>query len=186
MALSIRFATESDIPALLKLRLAVDRNQARRFGKNRWSTTINLKSVARGLKSSRVLLARRPGRIIATLRMETKKPWAINLRYSLAWQRLCISTTSTWIRCCSDQVSGVSLSSALKLLRASGLSGRFASTHTTDHQVADRFTGSAGSPRSGVQSIDVCRWSLRVRAPEGSSERQTDECLARAFSGTTS
>ena len=81
MALSFRFATESDIPALLKLRLAVDADQARRFGKNRWSTTINEKSVARGLKSSRVLLARRHGRIIGTLRMETKKPWAIDLRY---------------------------------------------------------------------------------------------------------
>jgi hypothetical protein len=33
MALSIRFATESDIPALVKLRLAVDADQARRFGK---------------------------------------------------------------------------------------------------------------------------------------------------------
>src|SRR4030095_5424963 len=81
MALSFRFATQSDIPALLKLRLAVDADQAERFGKNRWSTTINEKSVARGLKASRVLLARRHGRIIGTLRMETKKPWAIDLRY---------------------------------------------------------------------------------------------------------
>jgi GNAT superfamily N-acetyltransferase len=81
MALSFRFATESDIPALLKLRLAVDADQARRFGKNRWSTTINEKSVARGVRSSRVLLARRDRRIIGTLRMETKKPWAIDLKY---------------------------------------------------------------------------------------------------------
>jgi GNAT superfamily N-acetyltransferase len=81
MALSFRFATESDIPALLKLRLAVDADQARRFGEDRWSTTINEKSVARGLKSSRVLLATRHGRIIGTLRMATKKPWAIDLRY---------------------------------------------------------------------------------------------------------
>ena len=81
MALSFRFATESDIPALLKLRLAVDADQARRFGKNRWSTTINEKSVTRGLRSSRVLLARRHGRIIGALRMKTKKPWAIDLRY---------------------------------------------------------------------------------------------------------
>jgi hypothetical protein len=64
MALSFRFAAEADIPALLKLRLAVDPDQARRFGNNRWSTSINEKSVARGLKSSRVLVARRHGRII--------------------------------------------------------------------------------------------------------------------------
>ena len=78
---SFRFATESDIPALLKLRLAVDADQARRFGNDRWSTTITEKSVARGLKSSRVLVARRHGRIIGSLRMETKKPWAIDLSY---------------------------------------------------------------------------------------------------------
>jgi GNAT superfamily N-acetyltransferase len=81
MAISFQFATEADIAAVLKLRLAVDADQARRFGDDRWWTTISEKSVARGLKSSRVLVARRNGQIIGTLRMETKKPWAIDLRY---------------------------------------------------------------------------------------------------------
>lgn len=81
IAVSFRFATTADIPALLKLRLAVDADQARRFGNDRWSTTITEQSVARGLKSSRVVVARWHGRIIGTLRMETKKPWAIDLRY---------------------------------------------------------------------------------------------------------
>jgi GNAT superfamily N-acetyltransferase len=81
MALSFRFATDEDIPALLRLRLAVDVEQARRFGNNRWRTTISEQSVARALKSSRVLVAGRRGRLIATLRMATKKPWAIDLRY---------------------------------------------------------------------------------------------------------
>ena len=80
MAVTVQFATEADIPELLQLRLSVDADQARRFGNDRWSTTINEKSVARGLKSSRVLIARRRGQIIGTLRMETKKPWAIDLR----------------------------------------------------------------------------------------------------------
>jgi GNAT superfamily N-acetyltransferase len=81
MAISFQFAIEADIAALLKLRLAVDADQARRFGDDRWWTTISEKSVARGLKSSRVLVARRRGLIIGALRMETKKPWAIDLRY---------------------------------------------------------------------------------------------------------
>jgi len=81
MALSFRFATEDDIAALLRLRLAVDAEQRRRFGTNRWSTAITEKSVARGLKSSRVLVAEKHGRITGALRMETKKPWAIDLRY---------------------------------------------------------------------------------------------------------
>jgi len=81
MALVFRFATKSDIPALLELRLAVDAEQQRRFGNNRWTTTITEKSIARGLKSSRVLIARRGRRIVATLRMEMKKPWATDLGY---------------------------------------------------------------------------------------------------------
>jgi GNAT superfamily N-acetyltransferase len=80
-ALKFRFATEMDIPALLKLRLAIDVDQARRFGNNRYSPTISEQSVARGLRSSRVLIVSRRGRIIGALRMETKKPWAIDLKY---------------------------------------------------------------------------------------------------------
>ena len=81
MALSFRFAAESDIAARLKLRLAVDADQTRRFGDRRWSTTINEASIVRGLKASRTLVATRRGRIVAAARMETKKPWAIDLGY---------------------------------------------------------------------------------------------------------
>ena len=81
MRLSFRYATELDISALLTLQLAVDADQERRFGENRWSTAINERSVARGLRFSRILVAIRNGQIIGALRMETKKPWAIDLRY---------------------------------------------------------------------------------------------------------
>lgn len=81
MAVTVEFATEADIPELLQLRLSVDADQARRFGNDRWSTTINEKSVTRSLKSSRVLLARQRGQIVGTLRMQAKKPWAIDLTY---------------------------------------------------------------------------------------------------------
>jgi GNAT superfamily N-acetyltransferase len=83
-ALSFRRAVEADIPALLNLRLAVDADQAERFGDARYTTTINEKSVARNLKSSRVLVASRRGRIVGAVRLETKKPWAIDLRYFTA------------------------------------------------------------------------------------------------------
>jgi hypothetical protein len=39
--LEFRFATTADIAALLKLRLAIDADQAERFGDRLWSTTIN-------------------------------------------------------------------------------------------------------------------------------------------------
>jgi GNAT superfamily N-acetyltransferase len=81
LKLSFRFAEEADILALLDLQLAVDAEQARRFGSDRWRTTINEKSVARGLKTSRILLACEPGRIVAAMRIDTKKPWAVDLEH---------------------------------------------------------------------------------------------------------
>jgi quinol monooxygenase YgiN/GNAT superfamily N-acetyltransferase len=81
MALSFRFASKKDLPALLRLRLSVDADQARRYGTDRWTTTISERSVARGLKTSRVVVATQRGRIVGALRMETKKPWAIDLRH---------------------------------------------------------------------------------------------------------
>ena len=79
LPLTVGFATEADIPALLQLRRAVDADQARRFGSDRWTTSISERSVARQLNSSRILVARRDGRIVGTLRIATKKPWAIDL-----------------------------------------------------------------------------------------------------------
>ena len=81
MALSFRFADQADLPAVLALQLAVDTEQAARFGDDRWSTTITESSVARGLRSSRVVVATRRARIVGAVRMETKKPWAIDLQY---------------------------------------------------------------------------------------------------------
>ena len=81
MELRFRLAGETDIPALLKLRLAIDADQAERFGDDRYTTTISEKSIARSLKSSRMVVAARRGRIVGSVRMETKKPWAIDLGY---------------------------------------------------------------------------------------------------------
>ena len=80
-ALSFRFATDADVRELLELELAIDADQAERFGDDRYRTTLNEKSVARSLASSRTVVATRRGRIVATVRMETKKPWAIDLSY---------------------------------------------------------------------------------------------------------
>jgi ribosomal protein S18 acetylase RimI-like enzyme len=80
-ALSFRLATEADLRALLELRLAIDADQAERFGDDRYATTISEKGVARSLKSSRILVATRRGRIVGLVSMGTKKPWAVDLQY---------------------------------------------------------------------------------------------------------
>ena len=79
--LSFRFATQADVPELLELGLAIDADQAERFGDDRYATTLNKKAVACSLTASRTVVATRRGRIVATVKMETKKPWAIDLSY---------------------------------------------------------------------------------------------------------
>jgi len=79
--LTFRYADENDIAELVRLRLRIDAEQARRFGGARWSTTINEGSVARGLKTGRVLMGLQEGMTVGAVRMETRKPWAIDLAY---------------------------------------------------------------------------------------------------------
>ena len=187
MARSFRFATESDIPAILKLRLAVDTDQARRFGKNRWSTTINEKSVARGLKSSRVLLARRHGRIIGTLRMEAKKPWAIDLR--------CFTPVAKAVYLHDVDVDPLLQRSGIgrQLIERAKAVAREWSVGAIRLDVYDGSSG--GGPlyrkcgftevgRAVYRGVPLVYFECVLQT--GSSEHQTDECLERAFSRKTS
>lgn len=74
-------ASEADAPAIAELRTSVAEHLTRQFGKGHWSSCVTEKSVLRTIKTSRVLVARNNREIIGTLRLETKKPWAIDLSY---------------------------------------------------------------------------------------------------------
>jgi GNAT superfamily N-acetyltransferase len=79
--LAITTATEADVAAIVSLRQAADRHLVQQFGDASWTTSVSEKSVLRDLKTSRVLVARRGADIVATARLATKKPWAIDLKY---------------------------------------------------------------------------------------------------------
>jgi GNAT superfamily N-acetyltransferase len=79
--LAIATATEADVAAIVLLRQAVDRHLTQQFGSASWTTSVTEKSVLRDMKASKVLVARSRANIVATLRLATKKPWAINLDY---------------------------------------------------------------------------------------------------------
>lgn len=81
MKFSVAIASEADAPELAALRTAVADDLTRRFGAGHWSGAVTEKSVLQTMKASRVLLARARSRIIATLRLATKKPWAIDRTY---------------------------------------------------------------------------------------------------------
>ncbi|MCI0451821.1 MAG: GNAT family N-acetyltransferase [Candidatus Latescibacteria bacterium] len=51
------------------------------FGPGHWSSHASEKGVRSGMKRSSVYVARRRGRIVATLTLQTRKPWAIDMAY---------------------------------------------------------------------------------------------------------
>ena len=84
MKLVFATATESDAAALAALHVAVAGDLTRRFGPGHWSSAQTEKGVLRELRRprfSRILMARASRRIIGTLRLATKKPWAIDTAY---------------------------------------------------------------------------------------------------------
>ena len=81
MKILVTTASEADAPSIAALRTSVAEHLTRQFGKGHWSSCVTEKSVLRTIKTSRVLVARSNREIIGTLRLETKKPWAIDLSY---------------------------------------------------------------------------------------------------------
>lgn len=79
--LVIRTATDADAPDLAVMRSGVAEALTREYGHGHWSSLVTENSVLRGIQMSRVLVARRGGDIVATLRLATKKPWAIDTKY---------------------------------------------------------------------------------------------------------
>jgi GNAT superfamily N-acetyltransferase len=87
MNLTVSTATEVDAPAIVSLRNSVAEHLTRQFGRGHWSSMVSEKAVLHGIQTSRVLVARNGSAIIATLRLLTKKPWAIDRAYFMGGGR---------------------------------------------------------------------------------------------------
>ena len=81
MKLSFSVADPSDAPALAALHTSVADDLTLRFGKGAWSARTTERGVLAGLRHSRVVVARRGTEVVGTLRLQTKKPWAIDISY---------------------------------------------------------------------------------------------------------
>jgi GNAT superfamily N-acetyltransferase len=79
--LSVLDATLDDIPGIVSIRTAVAEELTARHGRGHWSSSPTEKAVRRALKTSRVLVAKRDGMVVGTVRLEAKKPWAIDVSY---------------------------------------------------------------------------------------------------------
>jgi GNAT superfamily N-acetyltransferase len=74
-------STTDDAAALAALHTAVAEDLTQRHGAGPWSSAPSVKGVLLGMKTSRVYVARDGTDIVATLRLATKKPWAIDTTF---------------------------------------------------------------------------------------------------------
>jgi len=81
MHVAFRPATPDDASAIAGLRAAVADDLTRRYGKGHWSFAGTEKGVLHDISTSRVVVAENTTRMIATLRLATRKPWAIDTKY---------------------------------------------------------------------------------------------------------
>jgi len=81
MQLTFTLAGPADAPSLVALRAEAARDLTRRFGEGHWSTEPTERGAVADLRNAQVWLARRGKRPVATFRLATKKPWAIDTAY---------------------------------------------------------------------------------------------------------
>ena len=87
MRLKLQPATPDHAPAIATLRVAVAEKLTAQFGQGPWSAAGTVKGVLFDLRNSSVFIAMRRNHVIATLRLCTKKPWAIDRKYFSACKR---------------------------------------------------------------------------------------------------
>jgi GNAT superfamily N-acetyltransferase len=84
VALTLVEATVEDAAAIAALRSRAADALTLEFGSGHWSAPATEKGVLFSMRYARVLLAKGAGRILGTLRLATKKPWAIDPEYFTA------------------------------------------------------------------------------------------------------
>jgi len=78
--LTIGTAAAEDAREIAAVRNAAAECLTREFGRGHWSGYTTEDGVLRGITTSRVLVARLGAVIVGTLRLATKKPWAIDIK----------------------------------------------------------------------------------------------------------
>jgi ribosomal protein S18 acetylase RimI-like enzyme len=121
MKLSISNAAPADAPVLAALHTEVAEDLTRRYGRGPWSSLTAEKGVLFGMRQSRVLVARKDKRIVGTLRLPTKKPWAIDVSYFTPANKALYLVTMAVVPAMQRQGIGrLLLGEAVKQARCSG------------------------------------------------------------------
>src|SRR3954468_20313025 len=81
MDLTLELATPDDAAEVFALKRMVAERLTERFGKGHWSSYGSEDGVARALETPNLWIYRDAGELVAMLRLQDKKPWAIDTSY---------------------------------------------------------------------------------------------------------
>ena len=81
MQVRLEIATPSDAASIAALRTGVADRLTEQYGKGHWSFGSTERGVLSAMRDAHVYIAKHDGRAIATLTLQTKKPWAIDRAY---------------------------------------------------------------------------------------------------------
>jgi GNAT superfamily N-acetyltransferase len=84
---ALELATEDDAAAIAAVRNAAAEHLTSKYGEGHWSSLATERGLLHAMRISRVFVLRRRNRLIATLRLATKKPWAIDPSYFTTCKR---------------------------------------------------------------------------------------------------
>jgi GNAT superfamily N-acetyltransferase len=87
MRVELKEAAESDALWVAALRTEAAEALTRRYGVGHWSGKATEKGVRRDMRDSKVYAAHHDSRVVATLRLTPRKPWAIDRSYFSAVKR---------------------------------------------------------------------------------------------------
>lgn len=83
----LTLASPGDAPAIAALRTAVADGLTAAHGRGPWSSAVSERGVLFAMRRGRVYVGRERGRVVATLCLTTRKPWAIDRTYFTAVAR---------------------------------------------------------------------------------------------------
>ena len=78
---ALTIAGENDVGAVVALRNAVADDLTAKHGIGHWSSQATERGIRADMKRSSFYLVRDEGRAVATLQLQTRKPWAIDRQY---------------------------------------------------------------------------------------------------------
>lgn len=87
MRIKLKLATPEDAADLVALRAAVAQKLTTQYGRGPWSGLSTDRGVLFDMRNSRLFIVRHRTKLVATLRLATKKPWAIDRSYFTPCER---------------------------------------------------------------------------------------------------